>query len=185
MHCTNPQNICMLYNKHCEGNKPGTKIETNRWQPTFDKVIQNDLRKRPLSWGLEGASHSKRERNAPGSKKSIWKRLRKFLHMVQVVKDQCGWSIYMRGRWVQWGCREGARSQSELHVNRKNLLLIRFCGSAFIHISAVMSPWIFLRRGIIAYYEELLAGGKKKCMEVEQTIKAVAGTRVNYDDGLN
>lgn len=95
MHCTNPQNICML---QCERNKPSTKIETNRWQSTFDKVIQNDLRKRPLSWGLEGASHSKRERNSLGSKNSIWKHLRKFLHMVQVVKDQCDWLEHTKER---------------------------------------------------------------------------------------
>lgn len=38
-------------------------------------------------------------------------------------------------------------------------------------------------RSIIAYYEEWPAA--EQTMELEQTMKAVAGTQVNSDDGLN
>lgn len=40
-------------------------------------------------------------------------------------------------------------------VNRKNLLLIGVCVSAFILLlHAVMSQLMFLRRGMIVYYEK-------------------------------
>lgn len=39
-----------------------------------------------------------------------------------------------------------------------------------------MSQWMFLRRGIITYYEEWPA--VEQTMELEQTTKAVPGTQV-------